>query len=142
MQKTAMPKKKHIGRDIQRIRDFVGLNQSELAQRLGVSQQSVSHYEQSEEMDDAQLDKISKALGVTSEFVRNFKDETAVYNTQHNTFSDTAQNNNPVNQAQVVNFNPLDKYVEAVEEIKKLYADLLKVEREKIELLERMVGKK
>lgn len=38
------------------------------------------------------------------------------------------------------NFNPPDKYVEAVEEIKRLYEELLKSEREKIRLPEKFLG--
>lgn len=39
-------------------------------------------------------------------------------------------------------FNPLEKYIETMEENKKLYEALLKSEREKIALLEKMIEKK
>lgn len=39
-------------------------------------------------------------------------------------------------------FNPIDKYVEAVEINEKLYEALLKSEREKIALLEKMLDEK
>jgi len=39
-------------------------------------------------------------------------------------------------------FNPIDKWVEAMEENKKLYEALLKSEREKIALLEKVLAGK
>jgi hypothetical protein len=53
----------------------------------------------------------------------------------NNQFAGYTVNNNP-------NFNPLDKYIEQVEEIKKLYAALMKEKDEKIALLEKMLDKK
>lgn len=136
-----MPRKKHIGRDISRIRDFVKINQGELASRLGVTQRAVSKYEQSEDLEDKQLDRIANALGVTSEFVRNFSDESAVYNTQNN-YDSTTVNGANVITGETITFNPLEKYIEAIEENKKLYEALLKSEREKIVMLEKMLGEK
>jgi len=52
-----------------------------------------------------------------------------------NQFAGYTVNNNPY-------FNPLDKYVEQAEQIKKLYDALLKEKDEKIALLERMLEKK
>lgn len=39
-------------------------------------------------------------------------------------------------------FDPLEKYIEAMEENKKLYERLVQTEREKVALLEKVVGKK
>ena len=139
MEKTAMPKKKHMGRDISRIRDFVKMNQEQLASILGVTQQAVSKYEQSEVLDDKQLERIAGALGVTPAFVRNFADESAVYNTQYN--YDNAKDN-IYNVGDNVSFNPLEKYIESMEENKRLYEALLKSEREKIAMLEKMLGER
>lgn len=57
-----------------------------------------------------------------------------------------ASNNNGKDNSSAVNFqctfNPLDKYVEQVEENKRLYEALLKSEREKVALMEKMLEKK
>lgn len=57
-----------------------------------------------------------------------------------------ASNNYGKDQSSAVNFqctfHPLEKYVEQIEENKKLYKALLKCEREKIALLEEMPGKR
>ena len=49
------------------------------------------------------------------------------------TFNDNAVVNN------YPTFNPLEKYIEAMEENKKLYERLLETEREKVSLLEKMI---
>ena len=45
---TTATKPNHIGRKIARIRELRGMKQETLAQELGISQQSISHIEQSE----------------------------------------------------------------------------------------------
>ena len=62
MNSTATP---HIGRKISRIRELRGMKQETLAEELGISQQSVSQMEQSENLEDEKLDKVAKALGVS-----------------------------------------------------------------------------
>jgi hypothetical protein len=52
-------------------------------------------------------------------------------------------NANPsINFPYQCNFNPLDKYVEAMDENKKLYEALLKSEREKVAMLQRLLDDK
>lgn len=102
--KTAFQKedKPHLGRNVQRIREIEGLKQYELGQRCnGWSQQQISKLEQSEFIDDPNLAILAEGLGVTSEFIKNFKEERAIYNIQNNntfTVSDSAAgiNNQPV----------------------------------------------
>ena len=136
-----MPRKKHFGRDVSRIRDSIGINQEKLASILGVTQQAVSKYEQLEVIEDKTLEQIASALGVTSDFIKNFSDEAAVYNTQNNYDHSSNNNANGISNAEV-NFNPLDKYIEAIEENKKLYEALLKSEREKNVMLEKLLAEK
>lgn len=69
------------------------------------------------------MDKIAKALGVTSAAVKNFSDE-AMAN-YFNTFND---NTGSVNFGCNLTFNPIEKVVE-------LYERLLASEREKVEIL-------
>ena len=75
---TTATKPSHIGRKITRIRELRGMKQEALAQELGISQQSVSHIEQSESLEAERLERVAKALGVTKEAIENFNEETAI----------------------------------------------------------------
>jgi len=119
----------HEGRNVKRIREILGIKQDALAMELGLSQQAISSLEQKEALDKDMIEKVAKALKVPAEAIRNFSDETAI-NIISNTFHDNA-----VNMNYQCSFNPLEKMVE-------LYEALLKSEREKIALLERMMEKK
>ncbi|WP_029281914.1 helix-turn-helix domain-containing protein [Pedobacter sp. R20-19] len=123
----------HIGRKVSRIRELRGMKQEALAAELGISQQAVSKIEQSEEIEDSTLDKIAQILGVSSEGIKSFNEET-ILNIISNTF--TSNDSSTINAINVQpNFNPIDKVVELFEENKKLYERLLASEKEKIELL-------
>ena len=61
-----------------------------------------------------------------------------------NIISETINNHDQsslIQQNPVFNFNPIDKWVEALEENKKLYERLLQSEREEVELLQSMMGR-
>lgn len=126
----------HEGRNVKRIREILGIKQDALALELGLSQQAISALEQKEALDKDMLDKVAKALKVPSEAIKTFNEEAAiniVSSTLHNTYG--LVNYFPT-------FNPLEKYIEQVEENKKLYERLLQTEREKVELLENIINKK
>ncbi len=129
----------HIGRKISRIRELRGMKQETLAEAMGISQQSISQIEQSENVDEERLEKVAKALGVTKEGIENFSEENVV--NFFNNFNDNSANNGAF-YASHCTFNPLEKFIEAIEENKKLYERLLKAEQEKISYLEKLVGKK
>lgn len=59
-------KPKHIGRNISRIRELRQMKQEALAIALGMSQQTVSHMENSETIDEDKLQKVAEALGAGS----------------------------------------------------------------------------
>jgi len=132
METTTKPS--HLGRKISRIRELRGIKQESLAMELGVSQQSVSRMESSETVEEELLEKIAKILGVNTEAIKNFNEET-VFNFISNTVnnSDYATGNSLYNHYPT--FNPLDKLMQVVEENKALYERLLKSEQEKVELL-------
>ncbi|SFG32336.1 helix-turn-helix domain-containing protein [Pontibacter chinhatensis] len=115
----------HLGDHVRRMRTALGVKQASLASELGTTQQNISRIEQEEDMDKATLEKIAKALGVTPEAIENFPEEGAMFNVQ--TLHDNASGN-----FNNYTFNPIEKIVE-------LYDALLKAEREKNELLERML---
>ncbi|MFD2292194.1 helix-turn-helix domain-containing protein [Mariniflexile gromovii] len=129
-------KPNHIGRKISRIRELRGMKQETLAEELGISQQAVSHLEQSEKIEDSKLELIAKVLGVTKEGIENFSEE-AVFNIIGNSYHD---NSSTLNYA--CTFNPIDKLIEVYEENKKLYERLLKSEQDKIAYLEKLMKEK
>jgi transcriptional regulator with XRE-family HTH domain len=136
----AKTKPTHTGRKIGRIRELLGLKQEALAEKLGISQQAVSKLEQSEQVEDATLERVAKALGVSSEAIHNFSEEATVNFIQHNHEGSNQGAANVSVQNLNCTFNPIDKWVEAIEENKRLYEALLKAEREKVALLEKMLG--
>jgi len=112
MNTDTAPKKVHQGRNIKRLREMLGIKQESLAFDLGVSQATVSDYEQREALDEKLLEKVSQALKVPVEAIKNISDEATI--NYINTFNDTAINNghfSPYN----CTFNPLDKVVELYE---------------------------
>lgn len=121
----------HIGRKISRLRELRGWKQESLAAELGVSQQAVSKMEQSEKLEDELLARISKALDIPVDGIKNFDENSIIQNIQNNYDHSTGNLN--------CSFNPLDKLMEAIEENRRLYERLLASEREKIQWLQ---GKK
>lgn len=130
--KTAT-KSNHIGHKIARIRELRGMKQETLAEELGISQQSVSHLEQSESIEEEKLERVAEVLGVTKEAIENFSDE-AVFN-YFNNFNDQSVNQGPIGANNTCNFNPLDKVVE-------LYERLVQAEKEKVTYLEELLKRK
>lgn len=126
----------HEGRNVKRIREMLGVKQEALAMDLGISQQAVSQLEQKEALDKEMLEKVAAALKVSPETIKNFNEENFINIVQNN--YDGSSNNFSGNYH--CTFNLLEKYAEQVEENKKLYEALLKSEREKIALLERMLN--
>ena len=108
------------------------MKQEALAIELGISQQSVSHLEQSETVEAEKLEQVAKVLGVTPEAIKNYSDEAIV--NYFNTFNEKVSNSN-FGHHNTCTFNPLDKLLEATEENKKLYERLLAAEQEKITYL-------
>ncbi len=136
--------KNHIGRKISRIRELKGMKQDALAIALGVSQQTVSHIESSEELDDKRLKEIAEALGVSKEAIENFSEEGVINyfnsfneadfsNSQGVSFGAFGHNN--------CTFNPLDKLIEVYAEKEKLYERLLEAKKDKVLYLERLLNK-
>lgn len=124
---TAKPK--HIGRNISRIRELRQMKQEALAQAMGVSQQTVSNLENSEFIDDDKLSEVAKALGVTTEAIKNFSEENVI--NYFNTFNETVNNSN-FGHGNTCHFNPLDKVVE-------LYERLVQAEKDKVAYLEKLM---
>ena len=129
-------KPKHIGKNISRIRELKGMKQEALAFAIGLSQQSVSNIEASENVDEEKLIEIAKVLEVSVEAIKNFTEENVI--NYFSNFYDNSSNSGAIH-ANHCTFNPLDKLMEAVEENKKLYERLLQSEKDKNEYLERLL---
>lgn len=132
-----MSTKIHEGRNVKRIREILGLKQEALAVELGEdwTQKKVSLLEQKEEIDEPLLEQVAKALKVPVEAIKNFSEEAAI-----NVIATTITNNDQSSTvAYFPVFNPIDKWVEALEENKKLYERLLQAEREKVAILEKLI---
>lgn len=135
--------KKHIGRNIARIREMRGMKQETLAEILGVSQQKISLYENAEVLDDIKLEPIAKALEISVDTLKNFSED-AFFNIISNTFNNTSNDNSTLIASSLnylPNFNPIDKLLESYEENKKLYERLLETEKEKSKIIEELINK-
>jgi len=113
------------------------MKQETLAEELGMSQQSISHLEQSETVEDEKLERVAKVLGVTKEAIEAFSEE-SIFNNINN-FNDNSINNGSLTNFHCT-FNPLEKLVEAYEENKKLYERLVEAEKDKVAYLEKLLG--
>jgi len=141
MTHTTPNNKIHEGRNIKRFREMLGIKQDALAADLGNdwNQQKISLLEQKETVEPALLQQVSKVLKVPVEAFQNFDEEQAV-NIITNTFND--QSYGGYNYYPTFTANPVEKWIEALEEIKRLNAALLKEKDEKIALLEKLLEKK
>jgi len=137
-----MEKTIHQGRNVKRFREMMGIKQEGLASMLGDdwNQKKISMLEQKEEIEDALLQHLAEQLKVPVEAIKNFDEEAAI-NIIGNTV--TTVNDNGTGQLFQINpiINPIEKWIETIEENKKLYERILQVEREKNELLQKLLDK-
>lgn len=124
-----MEKSIHQGRNVKRLREMLGIKQESLALELGENwnQRKISLLEQKEQIEPEVLELISNVLKLPVEAILNFDSDTAM-----NVVSASFVNQTSLPCPSSFNFNPIDKIIE-------LYEALLKAEREKIDLLERML---
>ena len=120
----------HEGRNVKRFREMLGIKQETLAFTLGDdwNQKKISLLEAREQIEPALLDEVARALKVPADAIKNFDEEKAI-NIISNTFNDNA-----INMNYQCTFNPIEKIVE-------LYEALVKSEKEKNELLQKMINK-
>jgi transcriptional regulator with XRE-family HTH domain len=130
---------KHIGRNISRIRELRGMKQEILAEAIGISQQTISSIEGSEEIDTKRLVEIAKVLGVTVEAIENFSEE-SVFNFFNNFYDNSASNGQGAS-GPIFTFNPLDKMVELYERLVLAEKELVQAEKEKVAYLEKLLNK-
>ena len=135
MTNTDSSRKIHHGRNIKRFREMFGLKQEALALELGDdwSQKKVSRMEENERVEDEVLEQVAKILKVPVEAIKNFDEEAAI-NIISNTFHESAF----INSAGTFNINPVEKWIQTLEENKKLYEQLIKEKEERIALLQKL----
>lgn len=129
----------HQGRNLKRFREMLGWKQEALALALGNdwSQKRVSLLEGKETIEDDLLNAVAAVLKVPVEAIKNFDEEKAVYNIQNNY---EGANSGAGTLGQYLSyenctFNPIEKWLEVIDENKKLYERLLASEQEKVEIL-------
>jgi transcriptional regulator with XRE-family HTH domain len=118
----------HHGKNIKKVREIIGMKQETLASKLDMTQQAISQLEQKEIVDQAFLKDIANAMNVSKDIIERMTEDAA--NNFINTFHDTSAFNFQCT------FNPLEKYIQVMEENKKLYEELLKSEKEKFTILQ------
>lgn len=120
-------KEPHIGLKIQRIRTIKGIQQKVLADKLGITQSSLSQIENSKDVDEARLKQIADALEVSVDAIKNFNEEAVVNYIQNNNTYDSSMPTN--NLATSMTFNPIEKMAE-------LYEKIIAEQKERIKFLE------
>jgi transcriptional regulator with XRE-family HTH domain len=133
-----MEQKIHQGRNVKRFREMLGIKQEALAYDLGEdwNQKKISMLEQKDIIEDSLLKQISNSLRIPVEAFQNFDEEQAI-NIISNTFNDQS---NGYNYYPTFNINPVEKWIEALEEIKRLNLELLKAKDEQIKVLEKLLN--
>ena len=122
--------RRHVGRNLQRIRVYLGMKQEALAADLGVNQQIISKIEKQEEIEEGFLKRIAEVLGISEEVIKDFDVEKTIFNINHHNYKDANISEGATTSAMVQQINPLEKIVE-------LYERLLKSEQDKIEILKK-----
>lgn len=122
--------RRHVGRNLQRIRVYLGMKQEALAADLGVNQQVISKIEKQEEIEEGFLKRIAEVLGISEEVIKDFDVEKTIFNINHHNYKDANISEGATTYAIVQQINPLEKIV-------KLYERLLKSEQDKIEILKK-----
>ena len=122
--------RRHVGRNLQRIRVYLGMKQEALAADLGVNQQVISKIEKQEEIEEGFLKRIAEVLGISDEVIKDFDVEKTIFNINHHNYKDANISEGATTYAIVQQINPLEKIVE-------LYERLLKSEQDKIEILKK-----
>jgi transcriptional regulator with XRE-family HTH domain len=135
--KKAMEKTLHHGHAIRRLREVMGLKQQALACGLGRgwTQRRVSLLEQKEKVAPPLLEAVAKALHIKASTICNFDEACVMEMIQHSCARTTAA----LEQRQpppVPSINFLAKWLDLLEENKKLYERLIALEQEKAALLQ------
>ena len=130
----------HEGRNIKRIREMLGIKQDALAMDLGEdwNQKKISLLEQKESIEPEILEEVAKALKVPADAIKQFDEETAIFNIQHNYEGSTM---NSLFHNYQCSFNPLEKVMELYEDRMALYERMLKDKEDMVQELRSLLHK-
>lgn len=120
----------HIGRNINRLRNFRGIKQQDIAKRLKMSQQNYSHIENSEEVDEDLLKRIAEIVDFPVDTIKELD------NSKHQSIF----NSGSITESIFYQNNPVEKIIELYERLLKEKNELLKQKDIQIALLKK--GKK
>jgi transcriptional regulator with XRE-family HTH domain len=147
---TEAAPKVHLGRNIRHFRQESNLKQDELADRMGDpwTQKKISQLEAKAVIEDSILEQVARALEVSLDEIKEHNDVSSVTNVQNN--YENSNNQGAINTNNFnCSFNPLDKVIEAHEDMKRLHEDvkrlyeaLLKEKDEKIALLTKVMNER
>ena len=129
---SQMSKEVHIGKNVKRLREILGIKQEVLADGLNMSQQSISRLESQKKIDDDLINKIANILNIPVDAIKSYNDDVTV-NIISNTFNEQSI------IAYQHNSNPIDKIMQLYNEKIELYERLLKSEQDKSFLLEKQL---
>ena len=124
---TTFTKRNSHGANLKRWREWRGIKQEVLADKIGVSQATLSGYEKKDELEPEVLEKITKALDIPIEAITELN-EGALINIYSGTWQDNAT---AAGSIQNQTFNPIE-----------LYERLLKAEQEKVAMLHEIIKDK
>lgn len=133
MERTYKANGAHLGYNVKRLREILGVKQEVLAERLNLTQQSVSKLENRESMSLEMLEKIANVMNIPSDAIKNFSDAEAL-KVVSNIFSDSATKDNHI---QIENL--VERIITLYEQKVALYERMLQSEREKVTLLEELL---
>ena len=133
IEKSVGKGKRDVGENIRQLRRMQGMNQRDLAEKMHVTQQTLSNIENSEDVDDATLERVAQALGIPAEIIKNYDHERTInYIVSDNTITAEEGDGFVMRKEVINNTNPLDKVTE-------LYERLLSEQKEKYEDLKKQL---
>jgi len=110
----------HIGRNISKIRELLGIKQQTLADELKISQQTLSKIEQTERLPEKSVERIANAMNVSVKAILNYDDRVLIEYLK----SSASLDEHPGQP----------EYVRLFEKVVELYERLLRAECEKRKL--------
>lgn len=134
------------GEVVAKLRRMQGIKQEALGKMCpsNFSQQKISEFESQVVIEEPTLEELADALGVTVEFIKNFNDDNAIYNIQHNhDFKDHAvahQNHQPIFNESPKLTSLLEKLVEDDKVKTQAILDLTKVVSDLAEEVKKLRG--
>ncbi len=135
-------KKVHHGHNVRRVREILGVKQGALAIMLDMSQQTLSYKEAKEIIEDETLEKISQALKVPIDLLKNFDEDVTTIIIENNKIETNNGTGFVGQDYSTQTHNPIDKIIELANEKTILYERMLELEKEKIAWLEKLLNNK